>query len=552
MDSGSGEPTTGSVTVRRLAIGTSLLVVLPVLVYGIFVLIAWRSDPKLGGDLALLEMWTRSAAQGDASLGPYSRFVWNHPGPSVFYWFAPFYFASGQAIGGLGVAAVAMVVTSLVASVICVVRQRGTVGAVAMVLVGAWFHVSLGTDWYDNMWNPVMIVVPTILVGLAAAACHAGSPRWILVVAVAGTFAVQTHLGAVPVVACFAGLAAVAAVRGLRNDGRAWRRPAGAAVVVLLLMWALPLYEQSTRDPGNVSQLLETRAVTSGGSRSLQDVLDVVVVQATLGDTHLMTDALDQLELPVASWWRIAWLLLLVGAVAGASWRARTAHRRFEAGLGAASIVALGTLIASLIGVEGELQPYVTLSALSVGFLMHLVLVLEFSIEFRRFVSRRVPPDRRRQQLQAVGALAGVVALAATSLVLLQQSYRNVVAERPGIANSDGAVDRIAGELDSSARVLITIPDFERWVEAVVVANELERRGIATAGTEEFLFMFGDQRTPTGCETHTLIVTSRSRGDSSTSVAESTDPMAVEGGPIPIGSAHMAVTPREIPERCTG
>ena len=47
-------------------------------------------------DMALLELYTRHAAQNDLLVGPYSRFFWHHPGPAMFYLFRPLYELSGE------------------------------------------------------------------------------------------------------------------------------------------------------------------------------------------------------------------------------------------------------------------------------------------------------------------------------------------------------------------------------------------------------------------------------------------------------------------------
>jgi hypothetical protein len=48
------------------------------------------------GDGALLDLYTLYSSRGVWSLGPYSRFGWNHPGPLFFYCIVPFYLASLQ------------------------------------------------------------------------------------------------------------------------------------------------------------------------------------------------------------------------------------------------------------------------------------------------------------------------------------------------------------------------------------------------------------------------------------------------------------------------
>src|SRR5262245_9076293 len=57
------------------------------------------------GDAAILEIYTLHAVRGFWTLGPYSQFGWNHPGPLYFYLLAPFYVLSGQKTVALHVGA---------------------------------------------------------------------------------------------------------------------------------------------------------------------------------------------------------------------------------------------------------------------------------------------------------------------------------------------------------------------------------------------------------------------------------------------------------------
>ena len=85
-----------------------IVVLLPVLAVGVSVLVHLGVDPLVGADYSLLEVGTRSVWEGHALLGPYSRFRWNHPGPALWYWNAPFYALAGQRAGGLSLAALVL------------------------------------------------------------------------------------------------------------------------------------------------------------------------------------------------------------------------------------------------------------------------------------------------------------------------------------------------------------------------------------------------------------------------------------------------------------
>ena len=59
--------------------------------------VARQAEPMFPvADEAVTELATLNALHGRQLLGPYSRYPWHHPGPSIFYLLAPMYEASGK------------------------------------------------------------------------------------------------------------------------------------------------------------------------------------------------------------------------------------------------------------------------------------------------------------------------------------------------------------------------------------------------------------------------------------------------------------------------
>ena len=91
--------------------------------------------------------------------------------------------------------------------------------------------------------------------------------RWTVpLIAVAASVAVQTHVGTVPAVALLLVTLGPLALWRWRRDRVAWRRPILAGVLVLAVMWALPVLQQVTGHPGNLSEIADfftTRRCTS-------------------------------------------------------------------------------------------------------------------------------------------------------------------------------------------------------------------------------------------------------------------------------------------------
>lgn len=481
--------------------GPALAVALPVLAYAVHVLLNSGQVPLLGGDQALLEMWTRSAAGGDALLGPYSRFEWNHPGPSVFYLWAPLYQLMGERPGALALGSVLVVGAASMGVVLVVRRSSGAIaGWVAAAVVLAFF-VAAGPDWFDETWNPVLIIGPVMLLGVATAALAAGRRGALVVVVVSASFAVQTHFATAPVVGVFSLVAGFVVVQGLRRGSQRWRRPLAAAGACAAALWALPAYEQLTDRPGNVVRLVWSTGASSGG-HSLGEVLDVMVVQLTLGGRGLVQQMLRSPDTVAGvSLWRSVHLVLLLGAVLALAEMSRRRGRRFEATLGATSVASAVVLVVALTRVEGAIEGYLTLSALALGFLLHLTVALaSLRMLAQTNAIRRWRASHPTFPAHAVAAVLVLSSGAVTAAAVAASRPEYLYTDRPS-ETSPEVIDAVEAALpQDNSTVLMVIGAYGSWPRSTLVANQLERRGIRVAATPDWEFMFGDQRHADGCE----------------------------------------------------
>src|SRR5258708_627280 len=96
-----------------------------------------RSTPNAFpfGDAAIIEIYTLQAVRGFLKLGPYSQFLWHHPGPIYFYSLVPFYELSGGRAIGLAASALTINFASVVTTGWIAARNRGR--PVAAVLVAS-------------------------------------------------------------------------------------------------------------------------------------------------------------------------------------------------------------------------------------------------------------------------------------------------------------------------------------------------------------------------------------------------------------------------------
>jgi hypothetical protein len=187
-------------------------------------------------------------------VGPHSRLGFHHPGPLIFYLLAIPIRLQGGRPSALLAGALLIELVSLVSLIVLTARSAGPAAAVVMAVACALLCVGLG-DWILEPWNPYLVVLPFALFLVAAWLAASGDNTCIPIAVVSGTFAAQSHLGALPPF-----LLITAAMLGLRL----WRPPAltvgpslQRAVIVaasaLALLWAPPLIEQLTASQGNAS-----------------------------------------------------------------------------------------------------------------------------------------------------------------------------------------------------------------------------------------------------------------------------------------------------------
>lgn len=306
------------------------LLALPLVVSALQAIIAGE---RAAWDWALLELRIRDVG-GDNTplLGPYSRYGWNHPGPLMFWMLAPLYRALGADSGAMYGASALLNLVALL-GVVLVARRLGgrrLLGVVAIAIT--LFTASAGAILADP-WNPFLTLLPFALFVLAAAAVASGDFLITPVLVAAGSFVVQSHIG----YAVFIVLIAVWAL--VAGSVVAWRRwnpgrrlssaqrwaAIGISAGVLLVAWAVPLAEQVTNQPGNVTEIIDYFSTTTdepiGLTESLRVAgLELAPVAPWLGGNEPIERTV--LVTSTSAWWAMPAVLLLFGAL-WVSWRRR-------------------------------------------------------------------------------------------------------------------------------------------------------------------------------------------------------------------------------------
>ena len=209
-------------------------------------------------DLRIRDVWTFSS---DTPLtGPWSRFGWNHPGPTMYYLLALF---SGVARQRAWASLVGNVLLQGVA-VAWIARLSWKSGGLRWMV--PWLAVSTLSYWatgpwiFQQLWNPYLPYPFFTLLLLQAWLVGSGQGRRLVGLAFVGSFLVQTHVGyALPVLVVSA-WALVRLLVGEHRAGRSMRRWSmwRAPLIVLAVVWFVPLVIDTLAHwPGNAVRLVQ-------------------------------------------------------------------------------------------------------------------------------------------------------------------------------------------------------------------------------------------------------------------------------------------------------
>ena len=323
-------------------------------------------------DTATTSIATLQAARGSLSVGAYSRFGWNHPGPLLYQILAGPYELSGRREIALKWTALALNLAWLGGLLVLLGRRApGLAVAVAAALIPLlWREQRL----LFFAWNPFVTVLALAFAVAAAADLATGQgwrtrlgPTWL---AVALSFCIQAHAGLIVP----AGVCVLAAASGLWRisapaPGRAWPTVrAGIAIAgfVTAALWLTPLVAEVQQTPSN---LAEMAAFLSDGSLPRRTWLQAMPGAAymTVGP-YLPFWVLHFNEVPsvLPSWLSGAFALLVVATAACALHVARRG-RRYDAAVGAIAAASSVAVVISARGIVGPFSDYLLIWATAIG-----------------------------------------------------------------------------------------------------------------------------------------------------------------------------------------
>jgi hypothetical protein len=454
-------------------------------------------DHLFTGDGATLEMRVLHAGDAAQYLGPYSRYQWNHPGPLFFYLALPVYEAFGERGPALNLF-VLLVNLGIAISIVFIARQlRGTAFAWSVAALLAVFELIALPFVRTGEWNPVSPILPLVLLSFLTARLALGHLRLLPVFALTASAIVQTHLGYAPEVAA---LAAVALLWNLPRVVRTWpppvawyRGPLIGTGIVMILCWALPLYESATTVPGNLRQIVDFFSASNGAPPPWDVVFGTVFSQLAAVPAAVVRAFYWRVPMPgpMASEAIALAQMALVLAAAKSAWQRR------DATLGVLTAIAVSEIAAAILavrGIRGEALDYLVLWVRVPG-------VMSLAVAAAWVTSER-------PWWPTAAAAAGIV-LVALALVSPGRS-------EPAFRERNEAAEQFARDVEAAIlsgkfnTPVVRIASSDIWPTAAGVILHLRKRHVPFYVEPSWGFMFGKPLVDPGGDRPRLLIGNRS------------------------------------------
>lgn len=321
------------------------------------------------GEFAQAELRVRDFWAHPPTLGAVGRLrtptdVSSHPGPIAWWAMYPVYAAFGRTAVALSVAVAATSWAWAAAALTLAWRRGGDALAVVLGLGVVALMAVLGPIAFVEPWNPWFAVMPLLAMVIATWAVLDRCPWALVMVVAAGSYCVQAHFGYLPVV----GVLGVVALAGLwwnsrgEKDPSASLVPLGTSLGVGALLWLLPVAQQLTGDPGNVSVMIDAYRQEAGREPELgiRGALRLVGSYASVLSPLRTADGVSPTDRSID----VGTVVTLLAWVAAAwsVWRRRSERPMSSAGrLLAVVTVALAGAVVAAAQIPGEVFGYLIL-----------------------------------------------------------------------------------------------------------------------------------------------------------------------------------------------
>jgi len=436
-------------------------------------------------DIAVIDLRVRDVFSGDAPLvGPYSRYGWNHPGPTMYLvpavLGAPFgHPAWATLVGG------ALIQGLAIGWMAALAWRLGRLPLLALTLGGLSLAYSAMGEWiFLEAWNPHLAFPFFALFLLQVWAIGEGRIANVLGATITASVLTQMHVGYLPFVATGAAYA-VGCLFAQREsvDRRTLGRVAALSAAAAIVLWLPAMIDQVVSEPGNLRALASF--FVQGESPppiGLQAGAELLAVEFRpplpwLGGS----DPVDA-TFGWASGAPIAWLLVPLVLLAGSALLAwRTGSRPLARLVTLVTIMTL-TAVGALSRVTDLPDRYLFLWRVEIAILIVLVTAVAVFTALNDHWKRRA-------------GVVGIVCLTAATVWGFGGLALDVVRHPSAVMAEQPRAQAIIDQLDIPSRPVIVrfAGDPFRGIQGAVV-DELDRRGAPVYVDRELDYQFGDHR----------------------------------------------------------
>ncbi len=535
----SGATDSVSMTPRRVertvAVAAVALALLPL----VLAIIQWIGRDWLPiHDVAVTDMRVRDVFTADTPLvGPYSRYLWNHPGPALFWLMAVPAWLSGHAAWGTLVAGVLVQAAAVLWAGMLAWRTGRLPTLLVTMAVILLTYRAIGPLVILEPWNPHIALPWFVLLVLYAWRLAVGEVRRLAGAFFVASFLVQTHIGYLPLVGAAA--ATVVAYR-IVDHRRGRTEPVGrrawiVSAVIAVVMWTPVLVEQFVHHPGNLSRLWDYFAggqntETPAGVRAAVGLFGSMFAlpPSWLGgqETHdYLTDAIQPgrlllIAIPIA--------LLVVGLL-GARAAGRREHFRFAVvvtALFAGGLVALSRVTGDLLAYLFYWRIPLALCVLVAG----VVGVIDFA----------TTPRKASANVARAGVAIGITVVLVASITTTAAVATHGTYVKPYEQNVQLIMDQIESEqiepgLLDGQTILVRFDGSTIGGLQGGIVDALDREGVRVRVDDALAFQFGEHRAATTDEVDQVwyaieegLVTSIRTSDPRGRVIARTEPLGPE------------------------
>lgn len=451
-------------------------------------------------DTAIIESFTLYASRAQLLVGPYSRYGWHHPGPLYFYLLAPVYTLAGSSTPGLSAGALLINLASIVVLAWVLVRAAGgwlTVAVTASMAVYVWRLAPL----LVSPWNPLVVVLPLAALTVVAAAVASGDHGLAPLGVALASFVMQTHLGVVPTALAVSAVLALATWHAAREAIPRSRRAAIIAAAVAAVLWAVPLSEQVSASPGNMTALWRFFSAPDRGHQTMATTYAAwsdMVTGIARPDFHIAGGSPFR-----RSRWRPARTVAgcEVAALTAIALIARRRRRQFEAAFASVLLLALAIAFAAVTRIHDEIIDHEVFWISALGALVAATIVAAAAAWWSE-------APKRLGACAAVGACALAAYVGFGELnVVTQRTIDPDPARRAAAVIGDALERRVRSK---GVRPLIQI-DQDEWPVAAGALLHLQRSRLAFAVEDDWLVMFTEHARSTGAEAERITITGQRR-----------------------------------------